>query len=95
MTVYFLFQVCGQVELPSFSWEKISSRQTSLPALKITFPDGSEDYAIVQRFNPIPQGRDEREEDIDQCIFDGYLINEKEVYVVMTGCPNSDSFEVY
>ena len=82
------------MELPSFSWEKVSSRQTSLPSLKITFPDGTEDYTVLQRYNPIPQGHDELEEDIDQCIFDGYLLNEKDVYVVMAGCPNSDSFEV-
>ena len=62
--------------------------------MKITFPDGTEDYAVLQRYNPIPQGRDELEEDIDQCIFDGYLLNENDVYVVMAGCPNSDSFEV-
>ena len=82
------------MELPSFSWERVSSRQTSMPIMKITYPHGTEDYAILQRYNPIPQGRDELEEDIDQCIFDGYLLNEKDVYVVMTGCPHSDSFEV-
>ncbi len=80
--------------MPSFAWERASSRQTSMPSMKITFPDGTEDYAVLQRYNPIPQGRDELEEDIDQCIFDGYLLNEKDVYVTMAGCPNSDSFEV-
>ena len=82
------------MQLPSFSWERVSSRQTSLPSLKITLPNGMEDYAILQRYNPIPQGHDELEEDIDQCIFDGYLLNEKDVYVTMVGCLNSDSFEV-
>ena len=89
-----IYLVCGQVELPLLSWERISSRQTALPSIKITFPDGSEDYAVLQRYNPIPQGRDEREQDIDQCIFDGYLLNEKDVYVTVTGCPNTDNFGV-
>jgi hypothetical protein len=41
----------------------------------------------------IPRGRDEREEDVDHCIFDGHLRNEKDVYVTLTGCPFSDNFE--
>ena len=39
-------------------------------------------------------GRDEREEDVDKCIYDGYLMNEKDVYVTMAGCINSDNFQV-
>ena len=92
--VFFNKLVWGHIELPSFSWERVSSRQASMPSMKVTFPDGTEDYAVLQRYNPIPRGSDEREEDIDQCIFDGYLLNETDVYVVMTGCPNSNSFEV-
>ena len=80
--------------LPSFTWQRVSSRQTAIPSIKITFPDGTEDFAVIQHYNPIAQGRDEQEEDIDQCIFDGYLLNEKDVYVTVTGCPNADNFGV-
>jgi hypothetical protein len=47
------------------------------------------------QFNPIPRGRNEKEEDIDGCIFDGFLRTEDKVYVTLTGgCPFEDSFEV-
>jgi hypothetical protein len=88
-----IFSGSCQTQLPSFSWEKVNSRQ-HYPMLKINFPDGSEDYAVLSQFNPIPLGRDEQEEDVDKCIYDGYLANEKDVYVTMTGCINSNNFQV-
>ena len=88
----FILVSCNEV-LPSFSWEKVNSRQ-AVPLLRITFPDGSDDYAVLKSFNPIPLGRDEREEDVDKCIFEGYLMNEKDVYVTLAGCVNSDTFQV-
>ncbi len=88
-----VFSVLGQQELPSFYWEKANARQF-YPLLKISFPDGSEDYAVLNAFNPIPLGRDEHEEDVDNCIFDGYLMNEKDVYVTMAGCADSNTFQV-
>jgi hypothetical protein len=62
--------------------------------LKITFPDGSEDTAVLKRFNPIPAGPNEREEDVDPCIFDGYLRQEDDSYVTVTGCPLTGNFDV-
>ena len=47
-----------------------------------------------QTYNPIPVGADERAEEVDNCIYDGYLMNEKDVYVTMAGCANSDNFQV-
>ena len=79
--------------MPSFSWEKVNSRQ-HYPMLKISFPDGSEDFAVLNTFNPIPLGDGEREEDVDNCIYEGYLMNEKDVYITMTGCASSDNFQV-
>ena len=89
----FVFSVSSQQELPSFSWEKANARQF-YPLLRIAFPDGSEDYAVLNAFNPIPLGRDEREEDVDNCIYDGHLLNEKDVYVTMAGCADSNTFQV-
>jgi len=89
----FTFSVSSQEELPSFSWEKANARQSN-PLLKITFPDGSEDYAVLNAFNPIPLGSDEHEEDVDNCIYNGYLMNEKDVYVTMAGCADSNTFQV-
>jgi hypothetical protein len=80
------------VALPSFSWEHETSRL--VPLMKINFPDGSEDFAVLQTYNPIPVGADERAEEVDNCIYDGYLMNEKDVYVTMAGCANSDNFQI-
>jgi len=48
----------------------------------------------LKSFNPIPVGCDEREEDVDNCIYDGYLMNEQDVYVTMAGCVDSNTFQV-
>ena len=81
-------------ENPSFEWiGPLSSKE--VPKLKITFPDdGEDDVAVLQHFNPIPQGKTERSDYVDNCIFHGYLLNEKDVYVTVTGCPNSKSLQV-
>ncbi len=61
------------------------------------FPDHQHvDYIHLKHFIPIPKQPDERNEDVDPCIFEGYLENEPEVYAVLTGgCPMEDSFEVF
>lgn len=80
---------------PIFEWiGRLSSDE--VPRLKIIFPDGGEDdIAVLQRYNPIPVGPAERSEDVDSCIFHGYLLNEENVYVTVTGCPDSNSIQVY
>jgi hypothetical protein len=62
----------------------------------VTFPDGKhEDFIHFKKHNPIPKQDHERDEDIDPCIFDGYLENEPQTYAVLTGgCPHETSFEV-
>ena len=64
--------------------------------LKINFPDGKEsDFANLKHFDIIPAGRNEDPSKVDSCIYDGYLTNEKNVYVTVTGgCAYSKSFEV-
>ena len=63
--------------------------------MKIAFPDGGEDdFAVLQNFNPIPVGPAERSEDVDNCIYHGNLLKEKDVYVTVTGCPDANSFQV-
>ena len=79
---------------PSFEWIGRQSPD-EVPNLKITFPDGGEDdVAILEHFNPIPVGPQERSEGVDNCIFHGYLRHEKDVYVTVTGCPNSNNLQV-
>jgi len=80
----------GNNAVPKFTWLKTQPQ----PLLKITFPDGSEDTAVLKRFNPIPVGPNEREEDVDPCIFDGYLRQEDDSYVTVTGCPLTGNFDV-
>jgi len=85
--------VSCQNPIPSFSWQQGPPHQ--VPLLRIRFPDGDkDDFAILKTFNPIPLGANERAEDVDSCIYDGYLQNESNVYVTVTGCANSDTFQV-
>lgn len=76
--------------VPKFTWMRTQPQ----PLLKITFPDGSEDTAVLKRYNPIPAGPNERAEDVDPCIFDGFLSQEKDAYVTVTGCPLTGNFDV-
>jgi len=75
-------------DLPTFSWE--SNEIEMSPNLRITFPDGSEDVAVLKEFNLIDQRS--FDEEIDPCIFDGVLKFEKDVYVTLTECANTNSF---
>jgi hypothetical protein len=85
--------VSCQTAVPIFSWQ--SEPLAPVPHLKITFPDGSkDDFALLRPYNPVPLGPTERAEDVDACIYDGYLQDEKDVYVTLTGCANSDNFQV-
>jgi hypothetical protein len=55
-----------------------------------------DDVAELKQFNPIPKTLQEKDVDIDHCIFDGFLRNENRVYVTITGgCPFEDTFEVH
>ena len=79
---------------PAFTWVGESAFD-QIPHLKITFPDGEEDdVAVLMRYNPIPLAPHERSEDLDSCIFHGYLEKEKNVYITVTGCPFSNTFQV-
>ena len=93
MIVLFLCLAFG-AGLPSFEWA--DDHSGALPLLKITFPDGKEDdFAVLKHFDIIPVGRNQDPAKKDNCIYDGYLTNEKEVYVTLTGgCAYSDSFDV-
>jgi len=75
--------------VPTFSW-----LQKPVPVLQITYPNGLSDSVILKSFNPIPAQSFERQEDIDTCIYDGYLTTEKDVYVTVTGCAHTDTFNV-
>jgi len=95
LTNYFLKGLCwAAAEDPAFSWVNEASAD-GVPLLRIRFPDGgADDFAVLKVFNPIPQGPLERAEEIDSCIFEGHLQNEKDAFIALTGCPNSDNFLV-
>ncbi len=80
---------CCASGVPTFSW-----LQNPEPVLKITYPNGQSDIAVLKSFNPIPVQSYEREEDVDTCIYDGYLALEKDVYVTLTGCAHTNTFNV-
>ena len=64
-------------------------------SVTLAIGDGANDVAILKQINPIRRRPDEREEDVDSCIFDGFLQDESKVYVTLTGgCPFEDSFDV-
>ena len=86
----------GLCSAPTFSWLNDESSPTGVPLLSIDFHDGvGADVAILKQINPIPRRPNEKEEDIDRCIFDGFLKNEDKVYVTLTGgCPFEDTFQV-
>ena len=91
--MHFYLTVACQTALPIFSWQ--SEPNAPVPLLKVTFPDGSkDDLAVLRPYNPVPLGSNERAEDVDSCIYDGFLQDEKSVYVTLTGCANSDKFQV-
>ena len=78
--------------IPSFSWDPELSGDGT-PLFRIRFPD-SDEFAVLSRFNPVPVGKLEREDDVDGCIFDGFLRDEPESVVTLTGCPLSTNFQV-
>ena len=77
--------------VPSFKWVQPSVEP--FERLLIRFPDnGTEDVALLKRTNPIPLTDDEN--DVDSCIFQGHLRDEKDVFVSLNGCPRSMTFDV-
>ena len=63
--------------------------------MRISFQDGgADDLALLQKFNPISIGPTERSDSVDDCIYKGFLIKEKDVHVTLTGCAMSGNFQV-
>ena len=94
-----LFQIGSAVfsnALPSFEWQSGMQSRSGIPFLKIQFPNnGEEENIILEQFNPIPLRDYERSEDVDNCIFKGYLQNDPDSTVTLAGgCPFEESFEV-
>ncbi len=82
--------------MPTFTWLHRQFSPDGVPLLSINFHDGKpDDVAVLKQINPIPRQPKEREENIDNCIFGGFLQMETTVYVTLTGgCPFEDNFEV-
>ena len=69
---------------------------TEKPLLRIQFPDqGPDDFAILEKVNPIQMSSGEMVTDVDDCIFRGSLKFEPETLVTVSGgCPGENTFEV-
>ena len=82
--------------MPTFSWLEDQFSPDGVPLLSINFHDGKpNDVAILKQFNPIPRQQNEKEEDIDKCIFNGNLRDEPKAHVTLTGgCPFDKNFDV-
>jgi len=82
--------------VPSFKWLNDRSSEAGVPLLAVHFSKDDVDYVALEPFNPVPLVANEREEDVDSCIFKGHLMNEPGSSIVMTGgCPYSMTFEVF
>jgi hypothetical protein len=102
----FLFQV-GAKGSPTFTWLEERS-EDGIPLLEVHFTNNkdddedveevegdSSDLAVLSRYNPIPVELDESRSPVDQCIFKGFLLNEPNAQVALTGgCPGDNSFDV-
>jgi hypothetical protein len=89
--------IAGEHEdhLPSFMWDPVEKSDDGIPLLHIRFPDGGpSDVAHLKRFNPIAKLEREKEEDIDNCIFNGFLRDGGNSVVLTGGCPFEDNFEM-
>ena len=68
---------------------KHSSKQ-DIPEIKISFSDGSTDTLVLSRYY---SNQEEKLSGIKRCNFIGYLANEVNACVGMTGCPGSEDVE--
>ena len=82
--------------VPILSWDPVQVSPDGIPLLNIYFNDGKKnDSILLARYNPIPLEDFETQAEVDQCIFNGYLKDEPDVYVTLTGgCPFDQNFEV-
>lgn len=84
-------------QVPGFEWDQYFHDQKNGEEEKliITFPDdGPEDFAILKHSNPIPKTNGTGDEDpIDDCIYTGYLMNERDVPITVVGCALGNTFE--
>ena len=77
---------CSDGQLPRFRWVPQSERSADpgVQLLSITYPDSiTEDYAHLKpsfdNFN---------------CLYQGYLEHENDVFVSLNGCPYENTFDV-
>ena len=61
-----------------------------IPEIEITFPDGHEDELVLEKHFPNEEARMENE---DHCNYFGYLKNDPEACVAVTGCYGQDDLE--
>jgi len=80
---------------PTFTWLQDSFSPHGIPHLEVDFHDGQDaDVVNLKKFNPFVRQAEEKG-NIDGCIFTGYLRNESDVYVTLTGgCPFSKTFDI-
>ena len=88
--------VDSTAEAPKFSWSTDECSRSGVAHLNVVFPDsGVADVAVLTFSNPIPPQAGELDDDVDGCIFSGFLRDEPDSLVTLTGgCPFEDTFEV-
>lgn len=77
------------LKLPKFQLLADRSEDGS-PGLSVTFPNGVQDRMVLSKFYSSDEDKLER---LDLCHFLGFLADEPEAAVAMTGCPGQDDLE--
>ena len=92
----FSLSVDSTANVPKFSWSQEGCSRDGIAHLNVVFPDSDiTDIAILSPANPIPRQAEELDQDVDNCIFSGFLRDEPDSVITLTGgCPFEDSFEV-
>jgi hypothetical protein len=77
-------------DIPSFSWSTSKKSPSGIPLLNIMIPNEDPDVALFSY-----SSLSDHENSNTDCILEGYLRDESDVFVTLTGgCPFSNSFEV-
>ena len=92
----FFLSVDSTANVPKFSWSQEGCSRDGIAHLNVIFPDSDiTDIAILSPANPIPRQAEELDQDVDNCIFTGFLRDEPDSVITLTGgCPFEDSYEV-
>ena len=89
----------GHSKISDLKWRKPNftliqennSNDNEIPNIEIMFPDGSSDTLVLHRY--YSNKMDQQKNNIKSCNFIGYLKNETDACVGLSGCPGKENVE--